>query len=490
MVFKAVATYISVFLILTHFSCVHYKPFASLAQDRKKKETAIHINSLIDGTDPNLNVGIKIFNLNTGDVLYEKNNQNRYTPASNVKLFTAAAALYYLGPYFRYNTALFTDAEIETSPANNLYIKASGNPDFTDYGLEKLSTDLNFHDISEVSGNIIIDNSEFDLVYQGPGWAWDEGAGWYSAQVDAMTLNDNCVQVIVKPGKTLNAPPAYFLNPSTEFVSINNSSITTTIEDSLNPLNVERRWKTSENIIDVSGTMEIKSPLRTFTIGVDNPALYTGVRFKELLSHHSITFSGDVLIDTIPNGAVKLTEVESEPLYLSLINFLKNSDNLTGELLVKKMGAVTDTLPGSWRNGMRAVKTFIHDEVGIDTSSLVLVDGSGLSRYNLLSPAQIVDLLIHVYNDFKIFPEFLSSMAIGGADGSLQKRMFTEKLHLKTRAKTGSLNGVSSLSGYTVTSDNDIVAFSIMMNGFVGNHTAYRELQDNILSAITQYSSH
>jgi D-alanyl-D-alanine carboxypeptidase/D-alanyl-D-alanine-endopeptidase (penicillin-binding protein 4) len=154
------------------------------------------------------------------------------------------------------------------------------------------------------------------------------------------------------------------------------------------------------------------------------------------------------------------------------------------------MGAVTDTLPGTWENGMRAIKTFINDEVGIDTSSLVLVDGSGLSRYNLLSPAQIVDLLVHVYNDFKIFPEFLSLLAIGGADGSLEKRMFTEELYLKTRAKTGSLNGVSSLSGYTVTSDNDIVAFSIMMNGFVGNHTVYRELQDKIVSAITQYSSH
>ena len=234
----------------------------------------------------------------------------------------------------------------------------------------------------------------------------------------------------------------------------------------------------------------MKSPLRTFTISIDDPAFYTGFRFKEMLNHHSISFSGEVLLDTVPDGAIELAEVESEPLYISLIKLLKNSHNLTGELLVKKMGAVTDTLPGTWENGMRAIKTFINDEVGIDTSSLVLVDGSGLSRYNLLSPAQIVDLLVHVYNDFKIFPEFLSLLAIGGADGSLEKRMFTEELYLKTRAKTGSLNGVSSLSGYTVTSDNDIVAFSIMMNGFVGNHTVYRELQDKIVSAITQYSSH
>jgi len=159
---------------------------------------------------------------------------------------------------------------------------------------------------------------------------------------------------------------------------------------------------------------------------------------------------------------------------------MKKSDNLTAELLVKTMGREASGTQGTWQNGLIAIKTFLNDEVGIDTTSLRMADGSGVSRYNLTSPAQLVKLLIFAFERKDIREPFLTTFPVGGWDGTLKNRMEYSSSGHDIHAKTGTLEGVSCLSGYAFTEDNEPLAFSIMMNGYVGSAKPYLKLQDEI----------
>lgn len=447
------------------------------------------IDFVIVKTNPDINIGIKVVSTKTSEVIYEKDSDHLFTPASNTKLFIAAAALHFLGPYFRYVTKVYTDSNVNDGIINgNLYIKGSGDPDFVDSDLGELVESLKFLGVKSVTGDIIVDNTEFDDVPFGPGWMWDDGASWYWAPVDAMTLNDNCVRLFVNPGKHLNDAPVVKIQPNTNYVTTEIRAITIENDTTEVGLDVERRWQTKENIIDVSGTIASNSTGENFTISVETPALYTGTIFKELMQQAGINFSGLVKQDSVPPDPVFLVSHTSAPLNESVTNFLKISDNLTGELLVKKIGAVTDSSMGTWDNGLRAIKTFLQDEVGIDTTKMVLADGSGVSRYNLISASQIVQLLVWIHDNFQIYPEFASALPIGGSDGTLRNRLFAADVKTNTRAKTGTLQGVTALSGYVITTDNEILAFSILMRGYVGSPNKYRALQDKIVTILSGFS--
>lgn len=456
----------------------------------QKEALRERIDGLVEATDPDVTFGMKALSLKTGEVFYEKNATHRFTPASNMKLLTAAAALDILGPYFRFRTALYADSAFARgTPPGNIYLKGAGDPALTDRDLAKMVSDLELLEIHAVEGDIIVDATEFDADLLGPGWMWDQGPEWYAAPVSAMTLNDNCVAVWIAPGKGVGDPPRVRIDPPTGYVSVNVEATTVDEQGAESPpLKITRRWKTGENIIDITGTVWTGTAPESRLIAVENPPLYAGTVLKELLLAAGIRFHGTVRMDTVPSDTVLLTAHGSPPLSETVKDLLKYSDNLTAELLVKKMGSTAAGSPGSWPSGLRTVKTFLHDEAGLDTATFVMADGSGFSRYNLLSPDHLVQLLEWVHGNFKIFPEFLASLPIGGGDGSLAARMTAEEVRDRARAKTGTLQGISSLSGYLVTRDNETVAFSIMMNGYIGDSSPYRGLQDDIVSVLTSFS--
>ncbi|MAG21633.1 MAG: D-alanyl-D-alanine carboxypeptidase/D-alanyl-D-alanine-endopeptidase [Candidatus Marinimicrobia bacterium] len=470
------------------FQTVHHIPRITAGQ---KANIAKRIDAAAASVDNNLNLGVMVVSPLTGEVIYEHNADHLFIPASNVKLFTAAAALHFLGPHYRFMTKLYTNSKSENHPDSeiaNLYLKGGGDPDLTDRELSEMVEQLQILGIKAIQGNIVVDNTLFDSDPWGPGWMWDEGALWYFAPIDAMNLNDNCVTVHVRPGPKEGSLPLVSIDPPTAHISIDLKATTVRANSGKNSLKVQRRWKTKENIIDITGEIPLNSYSRQFTRSVENPAIYAGTVLKELLVDGGITVGGLVWQDTVPADTVLLSYHRSEPLSESVKNFLKISDNLTGEVLVKTVGAITDSAQGTWANGLRAIKTFLIDEVGIDTLRMEYADGSGVSRYNLISPDQIVQLLLWAHDSFKIYPEFVVALPIGGADGSLEKRMMSENLQQKSRAKTGTLRGVSSLSGYLTSADNETLAFSIMMNGYTGDSDPYRELQDRIVAILTTFS--
>jgi serine-type D-Ala-D-Ala carboxypeptidase/endopeptidase (penicillin-binding protein 4) len=165
----------------------------------------------------------------------------------------------------------------------------------------------------------------------------------------------------------------------------------------------------------------------------------------------------------------------------------KVSDNLSAENALKVLGAVRVGLPGSSNKGISIVKRFL-STLDIDTTKISLADGSGVSRYNLLTTEQLVTFLSHIYKLPRIFPVFFNSLPIAVVDGTLANRMTTYPAACNVRAKTGTLNGVSCLSGYVQTQDGEMLAFSMMMQNFNTSVTDYRQMQDRICSLLAGFS--
>jgi D-alanyl-D-alanine carboxypeptidase/D-alanyl-D-alanine-endopeptidase (penicillin-binding protein 4) len=177
----------------------------------------------------------------------------------------------------------------------------------------------------------------------------------------------------------------------------------------------------------------------------------------------------------------------SEPLTHSVRNFLKVSDNLTGELLVKAVGAFVSGPPGTYDKGLAAERLFLANEVGVDTTAQRLADGSGVSRYNLVTARQIVSLLGYMSARPELFPAYLDALPVAGVDGTLEGRMRGTPAESRARAKTGTLNGVTALSGYVPAADGERLVFSTLIEFYTGSSAPRRAVQDSIVAALSRF---
>lgn len=436
------------------------------------------INNVIKSSDLTMNIGIKVVSLRSGKTLYSLNSEHLFTPASNNKLYTASAVLHYLSPQFQFKTSVWVDSTYkDSSHVPRLVLVGGGDPDLYLPKLELIAHKIS-NDIQSID-TLIIDNTLFDNTHFGPGWMWDEGSDWYFAHVNAMTFNDNCVDISVTPSD-VGDKPIVSVNPPTNYVQIVNKAVT--VEDTVDfkELAIERRWWGNSNVIDISGELMNNADEETHYSNVDNPALFTGTVFVDLLNQVDIKVKTDVTMGLKSATMVPIYTSYSKPIIFSLTNFLEISDNLSGELYVKMIGHTVTKQQGNWDNGMFAIKTFLNNEVKIDTTRIRMVDGSGLSRYNLTSPDQLTQLLKYMYLNDPYSTKFLSALPKGGWDGTSINPIEVDILENSIRAKTGSLAGVSCLSGYAFTKTGEPLVFSIMMNGYVGDPMPYRKLQDNI----------
>ena len=221
--------------------------------------------------------------------------------------------------------------------------------------------------------------------------------------------------------------------------------------------------------------------------GTRSRALACGYLLKNELIEKGIEMTGDVVPRTVPLEARTVAKHLSPPLadIIKLMN--KPSDNWIAELLFKAMGAEVMGEPGTWQKGRDAINEFLEEITG-EPPAHRFVDGSGLSRYNLLNAELLTQLLVYMYHNFELMPEYLASLPIAGVDGTLGNRMqgvYAEKV---LRAKTGTLSGVSALAGYTVTADDEVFAFGILISHYVGSATPARDIQDQIGNYLTGFS--
>ena len=223
--------------------------------------------------------------------------------------------------------------------------------------------------------------------------------------------------------------------------------------------------------------------------GTRSRALACGYLLKNELMEKGIEVTGDVVPGTVPLDARRVAKHLSPPLadIIKLMN--KPSDNWIAELLFKAIGAEVMGEPGTWQKGRDAVTEFLSETVG-ELPAHRFVDGSGLSRYNLLNVELLTKLLIYMYQNFELMPEYLASLPVAGIDGTLRNRMQSVSAEKMLRAKTGTLSGVSALAGYAVTTDDEVFAFGILISHYVGPATPARDIQDQVGNYLTGFSRH
>ncbi len=453
------------FLLFTFFcfSCAALKP---INQKMHKKDLKKFIYSSIQKSDLRKSIAVKIVSLANGETLFEHNSKKLMTPASNVKLLTSAASLHYLGEEHEFETTILKSKD-------NIILIGGADPELSFQVIDSLagliSKDLRLID------TLFIDGGLFDDYYYGKGWMWDEGSEEYSAPISALVLNNNCIDFEYSPNK-IGLPAKVNIFPKTEYITIENKSITVKDTIDFKKLKIDRNWVDRSNDYLITGEILQWSGKDTVKKNIEKPNLFFGTIFKELLESHGLTVNELFIGNTIgPKDTILVHR--SRPLYNQLEDMMHESKNMTSELLLKYMG-ITDSTIGNWEGGIRKVKTYLQDEVKIDTSALRIADGSGLSRYNLLSASQIVKLLVHIHGEDNRDVYVNTLPKANEKNSRLEGRLL--QVQDKIFAKTGSLSGVSCLSGYAFSTNHGPMAFSILINGFVGSIKPHRKFQDEL----------
>lgn len=488
----------------------------AVAQHRGDDALANDIRAIIHAEEfENAFWGVRVVDLSTGRILFDENADKSFVPASNVKLYTTAAALDLLGPTYQYRTGLYIDGVVENGVLHgNLIVRGAADPSIgthydaatgkweADVDATRLFRDwadaLRSNGISQIRGDIIGDDDVVDDQPLGRGWSWDDETFYYAAQLSGLSFNDNVVHMHVE-GRQSGEPASIRWDPfNTKYVNVLNRSLTrprgTSVDEGYRRI---RGTNTVEVTTEVpAGGADIEE------ITVENPTLFFVHVLRASLQQSGIAVAGNpVDVDAIsikPNyldpRLRRIATHASLPLseIVKIVN--KPSMNLFADMLIKTLAAEfprprdEDRTPGSSRLGLDiAMATFA--KAGIDTSRIQLADGSGLSRHNLITPEMTASLLQYMWShpDDGVRQAFYGSLPVAGVEGTLRNRLKSGPAHQKLRAKTGSLSNVSSLSGYVESADGTTLAFAMMSNHFTTRTAAVRRAQDRIADLLASY---
>jgi D-alanyl-D-alanine carboxypeptidase/D-alanyl-D-alanine-endopeptidase (penicillin-binding protein 4) len=387
-------------------------------------------------------------------------------------MFTAALALNQLGKDF----ILRTEFRVDTA-SGTIGVKGFGDPIVSSRELDSIAGIIAVRLPGGRTWKLLADASYFDDLGWGEGWSWDDEPGSDAMYVSPLCLDQNTIEFAVEPAPAIGLPPRTALRPDTRYVSIENSATTVPDTPFTFPGEISRKWRERLNVLTVKGEFGQRQGPKKERLSVLRPELYFATVLGEGLQKRGISIAG-VSADTLRGPA---TEILTFGHRLdSAVTFMnKVSDNLSAEVLLKDAAAARYGVVGSAKAGVALLKQFLAER-GIDTVRMKAVDGSGLSVYNLISPSGVVALLAAVYADTSLFPAFYTSLPIAGWDGTLSRRMRGTPAEGNLRAKTGTLFGVTTLSGYVRTRDGELLAFSIFMQKFPGGGNSYREVQDRI----------
>ncbi|HXY20556.1 MAG TPA: D-alanyl-D-alanine carboxypeptidase/D-alanyl-D-alanine-endopeptidase [Gemmatimonadales bacterium] len=437
--------------------------------------------------------GALVVSLTRGDTLFSYHADRRFLPASNAKLFTTAAALHYLGPGFRFVTVLFGDGPVQDSALyGNLILYGTGDPTF---GLD--TADLApFADsvvragIRRVRGDIVGDASFLGAELAGPGWSADNLDEPFAAPPSALGAAANRIRVVVEPGDGPGAPATFTVDPPSDYYTFS-CTVRTGRSRSRTRIDVQRG--PSGGVVTLSGTISLRRRSWTTEIVVRQPAVFAAGLLRQLLAARGVTVQGTTrsVTDEAPDRARTLLAWTRDPagepfdgtIALSvsptlgaLVTMINHrSDNLSAELVFRSVGRSVGGA-GTFASGANAVARFLTDEVGIAPSSVQVSDGSGLSLLDEATPRSLVQLLAYE----RRVPEgdqFWGSLPVAGE--GLRRRMEGTAAEGKLRAKTGTLNDASALTGYVTAAGGEELAFSIIVNDPPRIKRA-RDVQDRI----------
>jgi D-alanyl-D-alanine carboxypeptidase/D-alanyl-D-alanine-endopeptidase (penicillin-binding protein 4) len=446
--------------------------------------------------------GVKIISLDSGLTIFERDAHKLLKPASNAKLFTGALALDCLGPDYRIRTSLYSAARPEKSGTlrGDLIVYGRGDPSFAerfnngDYSriLQPMVEAIAASGIKQVKGDLVGDESYFRGPPFGTQWTWDDLQHYYGAESSALTVQDNVVDLIFQPGSRVGLPCRILTLPETDYLSFRNRMLT--MENGTRR-RVSIYRPVGENVVHVSGWMPLNGSNHLDAVSVHRPALWFVTLLKEALAKRGILVKGKLrTADWLEREAkpidrgmlVELGAASSPPLSEIVTKMMKPSQNLYAQLLLLQVGARNAQTNAPWQStedaGLAELARFL-DQAGIDRKSVLLEEGSGLSRGALVTPDAIVALLKFMAGH-RHADRFRESLPIAGVDGTLRNRMKRTPAAGNVRAKTGTLRYVNTLSGYVTTKSGERLVFSLMLNNYDGEEA--RAALDDMTAMLTQ----
>jgi D-alanyl-D-alanine carboxypeptidase/D-alanyl-D-alanine-endopeptidase (penicillin-binding protein 4) len=470
--------------LLPLLSFVFFITASSLFTQHNHLETKRKIDAVLNDDFFNSSaLAVDVYDLIEGQTVYQRNEKLLLHPASNLKLITSAAALKYLEDDFTFNTSIYYTGEIIDSVCTgNLFIVGGCDPDFSLEDLDTMITAITEAGINKIIGNIYGDVSLLDSLYWGNGWMWDDEPYMEFPHLTPLTINDACVKFITVPGN-LGEPVKIKVFPNSDFFTFSNKAVIADTDSST--FDIKRDWLHGKNVFTAIGELPVNETTDTLLRNVEEPHMFFLNILKEKIIQRGIKFYGNLDTLTLPDSA-NLIYTKSRAFSNVINNLNKQSDNLTAEMTLRALAFSKGIKQVSADTALAVIDSLI-SVIGLDPDSYRIVDGSGVSHYNLVSAELLNKLLIHFYNNEKEnFSEFYNSLPIAGVDGTLEKRMLTGKAYTNVKAKTGTLSGVSTLSGYLNSANGNFISFSILIQNYVEKDKIARSYIDKLCEILCQ----
>ncbi|AZF19863.1 D-alanyl-D-alanine carboxypeptidase/D-alanyl-D-alanine-endopeptidase [Pseudomonas sp. R3-52-08] len=435
-------------------------------------------------------VSLMVRDARSGSTLYQHNPRTRLVPASNLKLLTTAAAMDVLGAQYRFATQLLSDGVRQGDRlTGNLYLRGLGDPTIQYADYQALAAQLASQGVRQVQGDLVFDDTWFDAERLGVDWSHDDETTYYGAQISALTVSPNAdfdagsVLVTAKAPVRAGLPVSVDLYPPSDYLQLSNRAVS----GPGNSYGINRRHGT--NLLQLSGTV---APGRQSEqlVSVWEPTQWVANLFEQALAQQGIRVQGRrIMGGASPATAILLAEHQSAPLQELITPLLKLSNNNMSEALLKAMGRQTAN-SGTAAAGVAAVAGFLKRQ-GVDTSTLSQVDGSGLSRRNLLSSQTLTDLLLAASKQ-PWFDAWYNALPIAGnsdrmTGGSLRYRLRATAAENNLHGKTGSMSGVSSLSGYLTDAQGRRLVFAMISNNYLIDTASIHALENRLAVALAQW---
>lgn len=425
-------------------------------------------------------ISLSVIDLASGRTVAEHAAGTPRNPASNMKLLTAAVAMAELGPDFRMRTGLYGKNE-GSAVVGGLCLQGRGDPTLDSADFVRLAERLVDEGIRQVD-EVIVDATYFDAAVLPP--AFDEQPDEiapFRAAVGAVSVNANAYTLRVRPGASEGAPAAVSVDGSGYF-EIDNG-LTTTAKAGPNVIAAQRA-SGDKLALTLRGTLPLGGGSLAYERRVESPLHYAGHVFVDALRALRIQVPKRVVVGACPSGAPLITSRLSPPLAEILSRLGKQSDNFVAEMLLKVLGAERKRRPGRSADGVTVVIDALK-RMGVSTTDLSMVNGSGLFSGNRVSARQFSQLLAAMYANPSLRADFVAHLAVGGVDGTLAKRFRTLPAPRIVRAKTGTLDSVIALSGYILGPEpSRALAFSYLAESVSGKHAEARDLIDKIVDRL------
>ena len=426
-------------------------------------------------------IGIAILDVDSGHFLATAHEHEPLNPASNAKLYTAAAALAILHGDHRFETTLSGKykGNAVTGP---LVLRGHGDPSLRSADIWELVQDLHARGIKKIEGDIVVDQRFYDDQSTPP--AFDQQPNeWaaFRAPVSAVAVNENTVTMTVRP--TSDGNPAIVTFDPPGFVDVDGTVKTS--DGGADTVGLALSANGKRLGAKVFGAIAVDSKLARYTRRVDDPSLLAGYVLRALLEQADIKVSGDVKAGTSNTGSI-LARHQSAPLASLLYELGKVSDNFYAEMIFKALGGETKGRPAHSNDSSEAVTRWL-SKVGAMDAGVIIKNGSGLFDANRITAASCAELLRAAWREPGVQNEYVAQLAIGGVDGTLRNRFSKEKSRRDVRAKTGTLDDAIALSGYVLgPPGKGPIAFSIVFNKIAGKAHGARAAADKLVEIIAK----